>query len=263
MLLPVIAMATGLSAQNDGTSGKKSLNDINLFSDMQSDSVYNEVQKRNKDVNNEIIAESFSHASGFLPIIHVKENTQGSRYLFKDWGHGALLDSNGNIIYKSDNLYNYDKMANKLLLKMSENKMMELNYATTMAFKITDGSRVYFFEKVPLIAQDKYFVRLNTIDGRYEFVKQVKTVFEGANYQSTGIVESGHNYDLYMDTWSYYLVDVEKATYKLIDMKRRLIEKYFGEDSKATEYFKKHDSGPVDENFVIDMVNYLNDSSTK
>ncbi len=248
-------------------SEKRSLNDIDLVKESSTEFTDEDILKRNKDVNNEIIQSDLQDykkysGSGTLSAFHMKENTQGSRYLLKNFGSGALLDSGGIIKYDKNSKFNFDKISNRPIMKIDDTHVMELDFDAVSQFKVTDGVFTYLFEKIPLISQGKYFIKLNQKDGKFEFVKLVKTTFEAANYQTAGMVESGHNYDLYADEYTYYLVNVDKGSYNRIDLKRRFVEKFFSENAKATEFFKKNDSGPTDESYIINLVNYINDTST-
>ncbi len=240
---------------------------INLFS-RKDETESSDQQQRNRVINNEIISTTFQdyqkgntgsrNNSAFLPVYHLKESTQGSAYLFPDWCKGAVLDTAGNVVYRPENFYNYDKINNRLILRMDENYVMQLDFTNVLAFKLSDNIHTCMLEKVPLINPGLYFQKLNTTDGNYEFVKQINTRFEPANFQTNGMISSGHNYDLYTDNFSYFLVNAVKGTYKKIDMKKKTITEYFRDEPFANDFFRQHGSEIVSEQLVADLVNALN-----
>jgi hypothetical protein len=243
------------------------LRTINLFS-RKDETESSDQQQRNRVINDEILSTTFQdyqkgntgtrNNSAFLPVYHLKENTQGSAYLFPNWCKGAVLDTAGNIIYRPENFYNYDKINNRLILRMDENYVMQLDFTNVLAFKLSDNIHTCMLEKVPLINPGLYFQKLNTTDGNYEFVKQISTRFEPANFQTNGMISTGHNYDLYTDNFSYFLVNAVKGTYKKIDLKKKTITEYFHDEPLAAEYFRQHGSETVSEQLVADLVNAVN-----
>ena len=55
-----------------------------------------------------------------------EDNTRGKKYLFDSWAKGTVVDINKNVIANDSLGYNFDKMQNILIVKMSD-KIIQVN----------------------------------------------------------------------------------------------------------------------------------------
>jgi hypothetical protein len=80
-----------------------------------------------------------------------------------------------------------------------------------------------------------------------------------SNYISNGLVESGNNYDEYVDKQTYYWVDQKNEKAGIFELKKKSIKEAFAsEAAKVDAYFSLHKHEDVDDNFVKKLIIYLN-----
>ena len=93
---------------------------------------------------------------------------------------------------------------------------------------------------------------------KYAVYKSIKTTFIKSDYHTNGLSESGKPYDEYSDEYKYYVVFPDNKGFKEVTLKTNVIKDVFGENQKANEFISEHKGSAVDENYLIDLVNYLN-----
>ncbi len=204
---------------------------------------------------------SYGNVTGGGAIINSlnnRENTRGTRFMFNRWLKGTVIDVNG-IVINSDSLgFNFDKQEDNLLIKRDASTMISVNSSQVKEFTLSDNNNSYRFTRIDAIDSSKLLLALVEIKDKYSLYKSVKTKFVKANYQTNGISESGHEYDEYVDQNNYYLLQPGNAGYKVIDLKAKSIKSAFTNKSKVYDYFGQHIDDTIDENFLVGLVNYMN-----
>jgi len=197
--------------------------------------------------------------TGLLPVIHQNEDTKGSRYYFKDWVRGTVVDKSGAIVSDEYCLFNYDKMAHALLVTKDKKSMIQVNSSDIQSFILEDRNGKYSFEKKPSINDKDFFMQLVKPGGKYSLYKAVKTKFQKADYATTGLTESGKNYDEFIDEATYYILPADEKQVITVELKKKAIKNALpNEQEKVNSYFAEHKSDFINESFLIGLVNDLN-----
>ena len=197
--------------------------------------------------------------TGLVPVFHQNEETKGSRYFFKEWVKGTVIDNKGAVVSDEYCLFNYDKMAHALLVTKDKKSMIQVNSSDIQSFILDDQNGKYSFEKKPLINEKDFLVQLVKPGGKYSLYKSIKTKFEKANYTTNGMVESGKNYDEYIDEATYYVLPADEKQVIAVELKKKSIKGAFpNEQGKVNSYLSAHRDDFINEAFLIGLVNDLN-----
>ena len=193
-----------------------------------------------------------------IPVFSTTEETRGSRYLLSSWAAGSITTKDGSVVSDRELRYNYDKISKHLLLYKSNQSALELDNDAIASFSLgSTDSIILCFEKIPQL--DNAFLQvLVKSEKKYALFKGIHTRFVKANYVSTGLTESGHNYDEYVDESVYYVFFPSLNTYKTIDLRKKSIKQAFADEKdKVNEYFSKLKDADIDEIFLKGLVEYL------
>ena len=192
-----------------------------------------------------------------LPMITHKEDTRGSRYLLKHFAPGVIVDNAGHIITDSFNLLNYDKIDGQLMIATDARNYLEVDKEKVVAFAFKTPDTSFVFLNVPALSKVNYFLLI--VNGpKYSVYKSVRTKFNKANYQSNGLVESGHDYDEYVDNEKYFWVRNDDSA-GVFELKKKSIKTAFERDkAKVDAFFSQHKYDDIDDSFVRRLVVYLN-----
>jgi hypothetical protein len=192
-----------------------------------------------------------------LPMIAHQEDTRGSRYLLKNFAHGVIVDNAGHIITDSFNLLNYDKIDGQLMIATDARNYLEVDKEKVVAFAFKTPDTSFVFLNVPALSKINYFLLIAN-GPKYSVYKSVRTKFNKANYRSNGLVESGHDYDEYVDNETYFWVRNNDSA-GVFELKKKSIKAAFaGEKAKVDTFFSRHKYDDIDDSFVRQLIVYLN-----
>jgi hypothetical protein len=193
-----------------------------------------------------------------LPVVEHKEDTKGNRYLLNKFVTGIIVDQNNNIITDSNKLLNYDKIDGQLMITQDMRNYITVDKEKVIAFALKAPDTSFIFLNVPILSKNSYFV-LVANGANYSAYKSIRSRFVKSNYRSNGLVESGNNYDEYVDQQTYYWVDENKKTAGIFELKKKsIMEAYSVEKEKTGSYFARHKHDDIDDNFVKHLIVYLN-----
>jgi hypothetical protein len=215
-----------------------------------------------QDLTNEVAGNTngSSRAVGSFVNFHSgKENTKGSRYLFMDWVSGAVTTKQGVVIAKDSLLYNYDKISHDLYLT-DQKTVVEVDGENIRSFTFRTLGRPQTFVRLDAVQPKAFFVQLvDPGTSGYGLYKLTKTTFQKANYHSDGMVETGNNFDEYVDDQEYYILMPGGKEAKKVEFKRKAIQKALSAaKTKVDDYFNAHRNDDIDEDFLIGLVNATN-----
>ncbi len=195
-----------------------------------------------------------------IPEFSTKEAVKGSRYLFEDWVKGIIVMQNGGVVKNTDLLYNYDKISNALLATADKKIIIELNKGNIQSFTLQNNNQQQQFERINIIDSEFFFQVIVKDTQRYSLYKMTYTKFEKADYKTDGIFEQGQKYDRFTDTYEYYIVMPGNKTFqKITDLKKKSIKAALGNESaKVNAYFSQHKIDAVNEYFLTELINALN-----
>lgn len=202
-----------------------------------------------------------SRAVGSFVNFHTKEDTKGSRYMFPDWVGGAVTTKNGVVVSKDSLLYNYDKISHNLYLT-DQKTVVQVDGDNVKAFTVMNLGRTMTFVRLEAVQPSAFFQQLvdpGAAGSGYSLYKLTKTTFKKANYHTDGMVESGTNYDEYVDENEYYIVAPGSSTATKVELKKKSIRGALtGAKQKTDEYFSAHRDEDINEAFLTGLVGSLN-----
>ena len=201
----------------------------------------------------------FSHSG--IAAFSLKEETKGSRYLFTGgWARGKVVTMSNSLTDNPHLSFNYDKMNHNLFITEDMRKVLEVEKEQVRAFDLRIDGKEYNFKRISAIDSNQFVQVLSEEPGKYAFYKLTKTRFVKSNYHSDGMVESGNPYDEYVDEYYYFLVPPDGKSYKLITvLKTKALKELLRSDNpRAMAYISQHKYDPVDEPFLLGMVEYIN-----
>ena len=192
-----------------------------------------------------------------LPEVSHQEDTRGSRYLLKNFAHGIIVDDQGHVMTDPTRLLNYDKIDGQLLIAEGGQKYLEVDKDKVIAFGFKTEDTSIVFLNVPILSKVNFFVLLAN-GPKYSAYKSVHSRFVKANFQDRGLVETGNNYDEYVDKQTYFWVQGSNNA-GVFELKKKSIKEAFaGEKAKVDAYFAQHKLDDIDDTFVRNLIVYLN-----
>ncbi|MDP9077270.1 MAG: carboxypeptidase-like regulatory domain-containing protein [Bacteroidota bacterium] len=178
------------------------------------------------------------------------EPTRGSRYLYDNWVPGFGINKKDSIVVETSNMYNYDKMNGNIMYTNDGRSMAIVSPAQIKIFSIYDkNGQTHVYENVPLIS-DRPFTEVLLSTPKYKIYKKIDTKLHRSDFQTNGVVESGHRYDEYIDDEHYYFVGADNQA-KSISLKKSTLKKLLAGD--ADSFISSQGSRDVDENYVRDL----------
>jgi len=208
---------------------------------------------------NEVSGLQSSHVASMVSFSH-KEDTKGSRYLFTSWVKGSVTGMNDVTIHSDSLRFNYDKMTRSLYMTSDMKTMLEIDKDHIKAFTLNGngGDLISSYIKINAIDPDAFFQPIAGADSKYYAYKTTKTKFQKADYHTDGLVETGKNYDEYVDENEYYF-RLPGGAYKKFELKKKSIKEVLaGDATKVNGYLSEHKFDDINEDFIKGLINYLN-----
>ena len=198
---------------------------------------------------------------GAINAFNNEENTKGTRFLFDTWVTGdSVTNTQGNYINTESFLFNFDKLSGNVLVTQDKINIMSVAPDGISSFILQENDKPYNFEHVNKIDPSGFFLALVKSESGYSLYKLFKTKFTEANYRSDGVVQSGSQENEYKDESQYYIISPGAAAAKPITFKPKVIKAALEEKKDKTDtYFQKHKNDAVDENFLVQLIAYLNE----
>jgi len=185
-------------------------------------------------------------------------NTKGTRFLFEDWVKGIVVKNSGEVIDADVYYFNFDKITDNLIVTVNKREIIEVYKDSIQSFKFKERGKVYSFEKLPSVQRYRFVQVLVKDEHNYSLYKSINTRLIAANFTTNGLTESGNPYDEFVDINKYYIVykdQVRPIELKFISLKKALKEN----SSRVKDFYASHIMDEVDENYAINMVEYLNE----
>ncbi len=195
----------------------------------------------------------------FLPIFKLPPETVGSRFILKNWAEGMVVDTNNSIINNAMYKYNYDKVSKSLVMTLDNRQMTIVDNQQLNGFALHSDEGIFIFIKIPMISKHAYLQQLAFSTQKYRLYKLIKTRYEKANYTSNGLIESGKDYNEYIDEFTYFLIFPGGKEFRVVELKRKLLKNIFYQEAdKVKKYFSDHNDQFINESFLIGLVEFLN-----
>jgi hypothetical protein len=203
-------------------------------------------------------------AGSIFPVFNPKEETKGSRYFYKSWVHGVVLNTQGQISSGENYLFDYDKIGGALLATKDSRSAIEVD-RDKVSFFVMVGSNgdTVTFANVPQIDKTHY-VQLLSSGNKYKIYKTIKTNFTKSNYSTDGLMANGNNYDEYVDESSYYVLNVQTNQMQRFTLKKKAITEVFAKEGpKSNKFISDHSSDDIDDNYLSSLGSALNEEPAK
>ena len=179
--------------------------------------------------------------------------------MFSKCIEGTITNSNNEKIQNENYLFNYDKVSQKFIITQDEKTFFAVEDQNVKLYTIYFAGREMAFMKVPAISDDFYVQLLAGKEGNYALYKGIKTKLEKANYTSSGLIENGHNYDEFIDEYTYYIVFPDGKTAKPVSLKKNAVKESLSDEKvKVDAYFAANKGTSVNEEFVKGLIKSLN-----
>jgi hypothetical protein len=202
-------------------------------------------------------ASAYNKTNSFVSWHNPKDSTHGSALLFDNWPKGFILGTYDTVLKNPNLFFNYDKVTHFLYFT--------LDGKTFVKVETTQARELHFFDdkqtvltRVDGIDPRNFFQRLSDSTGthHYRLYRLIKTQLRRANYQTDGLVETGHNYDEYVDYFEYFLVMPGGREFAPLKLTNKSVRETLG--TTANPWFAAHRGSKLDEAGLIDLVNTLN-----
>jgi len=192
------------------------------------------------------------------PVFNHVEETRGSRYLFKGWVHGYVVNNKDSLVQNPAFFFDYDKMGGSLLLTKDKHAAIEIYKELIKSFTLFDDlNQPFTFTIVPEIDKT-HFVQVIASGKNYKIYKLTKTKFIAANYVTDGLTSTGNHYDEYQDEDTYFVQEAKTNQVQKLALRKKAIKQAFsGEQARVDKYFAGND-GDIDDNFLRNLGDYMN-----
>jgi hypothetical protein len=203
-------------------------------------------------------ATSHWYMGSALPEFHIREDTKGSIYMFNSWLRGIIAHAeDSSIVDDNKNLYNINKITGDVIMTRDFNTALTLDKTQIRFFTLFDSLKnSYTYMIVPAI-DEKLFCEVIALGDGFDIFKLTTTKFVKANFHSDGVMSTGNNYDEYVDTDAYYLLNVQNNELVKFDLKKKSIKQVFGAVPKANDFFTAHKED-IDDAYLKNLGNYIN-----
>jgi hypothetical protein len=194
---------------------------------------------------------------GMVPVFHQPTETRGTRYLLGSWSSGLVVDQFDTVIKNPTCLFNFDKVTGDLMMTQDRQNYIDIDRGKVKSFALKSNESGFVFTRFPAISND--YLELLGQGPKYAAFKSIKTKLIKANGESNGLTAVGNDFDEFVDTYVYYIVELKSNTAKQIELKKKSIKDAVESDKdKIQKYFTDHKRDDVNDNFLRGLINYLN-----
>lgn len=191
-----------------------------------------------------------------------KEDTKGRRMLLTAWAKGFVTGMNDSLIKDDKLVFNYDKISHDLYYSFDKQTVFEAERSHVKAFHLTTNEGDADYARLDLVKPENFFRVFTPYDNtHYGLYSLTTTEFKKANYHSDGMVETGNNYDEYVDNLQYYIVSPGGKQYQPVELKKKSVRSALpAAKTKVEEFLSQHKNDDVNETFLKELIDYLNKS---
>jgi CarboxypepD_reg-like domain len=194
---------------------------------------------------------------GMVPVFHQPTETKGTRLLLSNWSQGIVVDQNDTVIRNTSFLFNFDKVTGDLMMTQDQQNYIDIDREKVKSFALKSNDIGVVFTRVPSISKE--YLELLGQGPKYAAFKSIKTKLIKANGESNGLTAVGNDFDEYVDTYVYYIIDLKTNAAKQIELKKKSIKDAVDADKdKAEKYFADHKRDDINDIFLKGFINYLN-----
>ena len=189
---------------------------------------------------------------------HERGNVRGSQFLFDNFVHGFVINSNDELITNPSYLFNYDKIGGTPIYTKDNKTPLQISWDLTKSFSLFTNAGVRCnFEKFAAI-DNAHFLQVLSTGKKYKIYKLIKTKFVKADYVNTGVTQHGNDYDEYIDDADYYVVDIQANQQQKLSLKKKSIKDAFPKEADKVNKYLSDNSGRIDDNYLSKLADYMN-----
>ena len=190
---------------------------------------------------------------------HTREDTRGSIYLFNTWQKGIVAKADDSTITdNANNLYNINKETGDLIMTKDFNSALNIDKSQIKFFTLFDSVKnTHSFMIVPAIS-NTLFCEIIALGNDYDIFKLTTTKFIKANLTTDGFASSGSNYDEYVDSKQYYLLNVKDGSIAKFEPKKKEIKQVFANNTSAQQFLIAHKSDDINDAFLKNFIKGIN-----
>lgn len=182
---------------------------------------------------------------------------KGTRYLFNNWTRGSVT-STDNSTYSNDYTFNFDKINHDVYAKYQEQQNLSVKVDKSKVKRFTIGG--YRFISSSLLGKSEpilFYQVLVEDSSKLSLYKLTKTRFQRANPADMSNVKSGNFSSEFIDDVTYYISNGKELT-KVNLTENNIYKVLKSKSEKVNAYFDLNSSKDVDEQFLINLIVYLN-----
>lgn len=184
----------------------------------------------------------------------------GSQFFIPDWKPGEIKTTHQDV-FNEGFLFLYDKVRQELFIRQKDSSIVLLgNKDEIQSFNLKDNGSQYNFvnSKLFSVARPEVFYQTLIYDSvKLSLFKYTKTTLVKADMSDMMKQREGNVYDAFVDKYFYYIVN-GKSEPEPVLLKSKSIKKVFTDlHINGESYMNKHPE-PIDEAYLLNMVNQLN-----
>jgi hypothetical protein len=204
-----------------------------------------------------------SKQTGFEGVqTYSSKEVKGSQFFYPTWCKGSVTTNQKTNINNSMYVYLFDKVRQELFIKLKDSALvLQGDKSQIYSFTLTTDKN-HLFETMSHFdpsQKNGFFEVLVKSDSGYTLLKQVKTTFLKADPTNMERMKEGENYDEFKDQVKYY-ISYKDGLPQSINLNEKSIRKAFPSSKTATiqDYFNQHNDDSINEQFVVMLVESLN-----
>ncbi|HAL81934.1 MAG TPA: hypothetical protein DCO83_06625, partial [Mucilaginibacter sp.] len=93
---------------------------------------------------------------------------------------------------------------------------------------------------------------------KYKIYKLVKTDFVKSNYSTNGITSQGNNYDEYVNSGDYYVLNIGSNQLQKFALRKKVIKLAFAAEADKINKFLTDNSADIDDAYLSKLGDYMN-----
>lgn len=185
----------------------------------------------------------------------------GSQFFLPAWSSGEVVTVHKEVF--NENLqFIYDKVRQELFIRKKDSAMILLaNKDEVSSFSLKDDQgKQYNFVNSKIYTDEKpeVFYQVLVYDSnKLSLLKYIKTTLVTADYHDMMKIKEGEVDDSFVDKNIYYIVKAD-GVLNPVELKNKSVKKVFSELNLPYQKYMNDHYQPVNEEYLVDMVNELN-----
>ena len=201
-------------------------------------------------------------ANGYETIQTYSQGVKGSQFYPVVWSHGELQTSD-NLRFNFGYLFMLDKVHQQLFIEDTATlKIMNIDKVQIKNLRITSDKKDHIFGIADTYLNSKEGIFCEFLvenNNKYSLIKTVTTKYIRADNAGFAKMKDGEFGDEFVDNTTYYILRPSLSA-KKVTFKDKSIQNAFKEKDTADDYLIKNEFIKKDEYFLINIVNYMNES---